>query len=319
MILKNNKLHIFLIVILLALGVFGSSTWAQSGSPLKLDPARISWSHISLQAKHYLVRLSTDIQLKSIRASDLEAVLLKPAKGNPVKPATPQTVQITINTILTPTFRSPVNIYNRIWFDPTDASALGRIRRRRGEDDFIKTYRFTDQGVFRHRMEPKDKKEASLGPEQWTDTSYSFYPYDPTRLGCSAITERALLVYILSSAVGKINDPISVCAFGKRQLHQIQVRPQGQQLLEINYIEKSLQTEVRKKATIKTHKFSVTAKPMESNLRVVENFSFLGLRKDIVIYLDPVSRLPLQISGAIPAVGKAHLKLHKVSLAQKPD
>jgi hypothetical protein len=320
MIFKINHLGVFFLVILLGLGAFNSPTRAQSNSHLKLDATRVSWTDISFHAKHFLVELSTDIQLRTLRASDLDAVLLKSPKGNPIKPVTPETAQMTVNTIIAPTFRSPVNIYNRIWFNPADASALGRVRLRRGEDDFKKNYRFTDQGVFRHRIEPRDKKEAPLDLEKWTDIDDSFYSYDPTRLGCSAITERALLIYILSAAAaGKFNGPLSLCVFGKRQLHQVQIRQHGRLALDIDYIEKKLQTVVRKKATIKTLKFTITAKPMDSDLDTVENFSFLGLRKDIIIYIDPTSGVPVQISGIIPAAGKAHLKLRAVSLAQKPN
>ena len=48
----------------------------------------------------------------------------------------------------------------------TDASALGRIRLLRGEDDFKKIYRFTDRGDFRHCLEPKDESQTRLAPEK---------------------------------------------------------------------------------------------------------------------------------------------------------
>ena len=101
-----------------------------------------------------------------------------------------------------------------------------------------------------------------------------------------------------------------MCVFGKRQLHQVQLRQHGRHPLDVNYIEKNPQTEVRKKATINALAFAMTAKPMESNLRVVENFSFLGLRKDIMIFIDPTSGLPLQISGIIPAAGCDRVPMH---------
>jgi hypothetical protein len=40
----------------------------------------------------------------------------------------------------------------------------------------------------------------------------------------------------------------------------------------------------------------------------------MGLHKEIVIYIDPVSRLPLQISGNTPAAGRTDLKLRQVKL-----
>jgi hypothetical protein len=181
--------------------------------------------------------------MRSLRASDLDAVLLASPQGIPIKPQTSSAAEMTINTTIDPRFRSPVKIHNRIWFNPTDASALGRARLRRGDDNFKKMYRFTEQGVFRHRIEPKNKKEASLEPEQWTDIKDSFYPYDLTRLGCPFVSERSLLVFILSAAdFSRNNEPLSLCVFGKRQLHRVQLQKRGRYPLSVNYIEKTQQT-----------------------------------------------------------------------------
>jgi hypothetical protein len=227
---------------------------------------------------------------------------------------------MTINTTIDPRFRSPVKIHNRIWFNPTDASALGRVRLRRGDDNFKKMYRFADQGVFRHRIEPKNKKEASLEPVQWTDIKDSFYPYDLTRLGCPFVSERSLLVFILSAVdFSKNNDPLSLCVFGKRQLHRVQLRKQGVYPLSVNYIEKTQQTTIRKEGTIKTLKITITAEPMDSELNEAENFSFLGFHRNIVIYIEPTSRLPIQASGIIPTIGTAQLKLNEVIWMHKSE
>jgi hypothetical protein len=255
--------------------------------------------------------------LRSLAASKLDAVLLASTQGTPIKPLTSETTQMTINTTIDPRFRSPVNIYNRIWFNPRDASALGRVRLRRGEDDFKKIYRFTEQGVFRHRIEPKDKGEARLEPDKWTDIKDTFYPYDPDRLGCAAISERSLLIYILSAATRfEGNDPMSVCVFGKRQLHRVQLRKEGTRPIKINYIEKSRQVETRKKGTVRALKIAITAQPIDFGQEEAENFSFLGFHKDIAIYIEPTSGLLIQAGGVIPTVGKADLKLHKVHLKQ---
>lgn len=308
-------------LMLFGLLVIYSSARAQSISHLKLDATRIHWTDLSFSAKNFWVEVSSDIQLSSIAASDLDAVLLKSPKSNPVQPLTQEAAQITINTTIDPKFRSPVNIYNRIWFNPADASALGRIRLRRGEDDFKKMYRFTDQGVFRHRIEPKDKKEASLAPEKWTDFKDVFYPYNPDRLGCAAITERSLMIYIISAIARPDSiDPISLCVFGKRQLHRAQIRKEGTQPIRFNYIEKSRSVETRKKeGTLKALKFAITTKPINSGQEEAENFSLLGFHKNIAIYIDPASGLPIQVNGVIPSIGKAELKLNRVRLNRASD
>ena len=208
-----------------------------------------------------------------------------------------------------------MNIYNRIWFDPTDASALGRIRLRRGEDDFKKMYRFTEQGVFRHRIEPKDKREAILEPDKWTDIKDTFFPYDTRQLKCPLVSERSLLIYLLSAdPISKINEPVSLCVWGKRQLHRVQLRNEGTLPIKINYIQKIRQAESRKESTVKALKMTITAQPIERFSEEAENFSFLGLQKDISIYLEPDSLMPLQVSGFIPTIGRSDLTLSTVQL-----
>jgi hypothetical protein len=181
-------------------------------------------------------------------------------------------------------------------------------------------YRFTDQGVFRHRIEPRNKKEASLEPAHWTAIKDSFYPYDLTRTGCPAVSERSLLVFILSAAdFSDNNDPLSLCVFGKRQLHRVQLQAQGLHPLNVNYGEKTRRTTIRKQGTINTLKIAITAEPMDSELKEAENFSFLGFHDNIVIYLEPVSRLPIQASGDIPTIGTAQLQLNEVIWRHKSE
>jgi hypothetical protein len=304
------------------IGLFAACSLAEAEtiSHLKLDKHRIPWSHLSFRAKNFWVEVSTEIQMKSLRTSDLDALLLASPKGIPIKPQRSQIFEMTINTIIDPRFRSPVKINNSIWFNPADASALGRIRLRRGEDDFEKMYRFTDRGVFRHRIEPKDKKEASLEPEKWTDVKDSFYPYEQNALKCAGITETSLLIYILSAAAtAQLDNGLWLCVFGKRQLHRVQLRPQGFERLEVSYLEKKSNNARQQKRQIKAFKVALTSNPMESVLNDSENFSFFGFHTDITLYVDTTLGLPLRVSGIIPAFGKADLELREVNLRMHTD
>jgi len=315
MIFIKNNFSIILLVILLYYGALIGPTRAQSISDIKLDANQVAWTRLSFHAKNFWVEVSTDVLLASMPATEIEALLISTPQGHPIRPASSEASQMTINTSIDPKFRSPVSIYNRIWFNPADATALGRIRQRRGDDDFKKIYRFTKRGVFRHRIEPKNEKEASLAPEKWTDINDSFYPYDLDRLGCSGVTESSLLIYIVSAAAASMQeDALSLCVFGKRQLHRVTLRNAGVFPINASFIEKRQQAETHKEGLVKALKIRLTSEPMESDLNEAENFSFLGFHKDISIYVDPSNGLPVQASGSIPTAGKATLKLKKVWL-----
>ena len=295
------------------------SARAQSFSQLKLNPKQVQWADLSFHAKNFWVEVSTRVELKSFPAADIEAALLPTPKGAPVETANSEAYQMTINTTIDPRLQPPVNVHNNIWFNPEDAAALGRVRLRSGVDHFKKMYRFTHQGVFRHRIEPKNKQEASLEAGRWTDIKDSFYPYDLTGLGCPIVSERSLLIFILAAVdFSSNNDPLSLCVFGKRQLHRVQLQKQGLYPLSVNYIEKK-QTSTRKMGTINTLKITITAEPMDSELKQAENFSFLGFHSNIVIYIEPTSRLPIQAEGVIPTIGTAQLKLNEVIWRHKSE
>ena len=315
MTIRKKILILFLLFFFTQYKDFSNSTWAQSYSLLKLDADRVPWTHLSYQAKTFWVEVSTQIRLESMPATEVEASLLSSPQGVPLKASIPESYKIALDMSVDSIFHSPIKVVNRVWFNPHDATALGRLRLKRGDDDFKKVYRFTKQGVFRHRREPKDQQETPQDPENWTDLRDTFYSYNLAKLGCPNVSERLLLVYIVSAAeILKSEKPLSLCVFGKRQLHRAQLRPLGLQSLKVDFVEKNQQAEVRRQGKIDVFKIALETQPLESNLEKPENFSFLGFHEDIVFFIDPVSNLPIQISGKIPRVGKSTLKLNEVQL-----
>lgn len=294
---------------------------ADSASVLTLNVEKVRWQQLSFYAKkRFQVEVHTQVDLNSLPAADVEAYLLASPQGDPIKPLSTEVAQMTLKTTIEPFLGATAKIQNRVWFNPQDATALGRVRMRRGNDDFKKIYRFTQQGVFRHRMEPKGSREADLEPEKWTDVKNSYYRYDLKRMECTGVTDRALLLVILSAgALSNHPDVLSFCVFGKRQLHRVELRAQGFKPIAVSYLEKTPRTEIRRKKQIQALKIHLRAEPMESDLDEAENFSFFGLHHDISIFIDPKTGYPIRICGIIHSIGKVELKLNEVHLSQASD
>ncbi|HSM74326.1 MAG TPA: hypothetical protein VK852_06820, partial [Desulfobacterales bacterium] len=291
--------------------VFPEIARAQDG----LRPERVPWESLRYRAKNLMVELTADMQLQPLPTDQAQAALLESAQGAPVAASGPQTLHLGLQMMIDFAFRKPVNITNALWFNPDDAAALGRYRLRRGEGDFEKIYRFTETGVFRSNREPQTKVEAQGDPETWPDFPDNFYPHDRAALGCSGVTDRLALVYIVSASEGlQRGQPLSLCVFGKRQLHRVLLQPQGLHSLKVDYVEKKPQAQTRRNGELKVLKIALTAEPMASQLDEPENFSFLGLHKNIALFIDPATKLPLQVVGDISAVGSATLKLLEVRL-----
>ena len=187
--LKKNLLGgCLLLAINLSLTVNPSG--AQAPPLMACDAGRTRWSELAFGAKNILASVNVKVRLASLPETEARTSLLASPRGVPVQSSSPLVYAFSLDKRVDPIFRPIVKSSNRVWFDPQQGAALGRIRFRRGKDDFIKKYRFTEQGVYRQRREPKDKKEAALAPEQWTDSDDTFYPYDPDHLGCTFISER---------------------------------------------------------------------------------------------------------------------------------
>jgi hypothetical protein len=311
--MKNlHGIPILLVSLLIMLGivVFPGSISAEPYSHLSLDPNRIQWSYLLYEVKSTSADVTTEVRLEFPTQAEAKASMIESREGDPLPVPAAGCYKITVNTLLDSALHAPVKSVDHLWFDPQDATALGRDMLRQGDEDFKKVFRFTRQGVFRYQKEPKDKKEASFEPDKWTKVIDRFYPYDADKLGCPNIVDRLLLIYIVSaSGALENNQPLSLCVFGKRQLFSVKLRPAGSHSINVDYIEQKDQGKDRRQAEVKAVKIDLEAKPLESNLENVENFSFMGFLNKISFSIDSAINLPIEIRGEIPPVGKVTLKL----------
>jgi hypothetical protein len=315
--MKIHKKSVLLILCFMGIQLAGlsKSTIAQSYSQIKLDLKRVPWTQLSYRIKKLSVEVNAQVQLASQPAAEVEAALIKSPQGDPIEVLSPDSTMISVYYDVDPIFLDPVKTINHVWFNPKDATALGRIRQRRGNEDFKKVYRFTQQGVFRHRREPKDQHETPKQPDKWTDVKDTFYAYNLEQLGCPNVTERTVLIYIASAAeLSKSMQPLSFCVFGRRQLFHVRLKPEELHTLKVDFIEKSQQGEMRRQGEVEALKIALEVQPLASDLEKVEDFSFLGFQENIAIFIDPVAGLPIQISGIISKVGNVTIKLAEVRL-----
>ena len=288
---------------------------AQSQINNAFNPRQLGWTRLLFNGKTFMGKVSVDVQLAFISPDEAKRVLIASPKGIPISMESPNVGRITVRRTIEFKFSSKITGRDKIWFNPTQANALGRIRLRRGDDDVLKIDRFTDQGVFRIKKKPADKKELRLSPDKWTNTRENFYIHDLKQLRCALVSERSILLYAVSGGpFSNIPEPVSFCVFGKRQLHRVRLSAAGVQSLKVNYVEKKGDTSVAKEGSVEALKIALEAQPLNSDLNNSEDFSFYGMRSNIAIFIDPASRLPVQISGKLPKLGNVDFKLSEVKL-----
>ena len=294
--------------------------WAQSFSRLDLDSQRVLWSDLSFGAQGMLVDLAIDIRLASFPKAGFQAIWRTYPQSIQLPSVGQEVYSLEVSRIIDYIFSRPVRLWNQVMFDPKHASALYRVRLRRGQDDIERTYWFSGEGVHRLRRMPRTKKEASLDPAKWTDVDTSYYPYDLTRRECPQILDPELIIYLVSAApLNQEGDVLTMCVFGKQQLHKVRLASQRLENLEVDYSLNSGEGKVHKKGKVAGLTITVESEPMISDKRNAENFSLLGMHEDIAIHIDPRLRIPLQVSGKIPTVGLVTLKLSEVKMKVPPS
>ena len=286
--------------------------------------AQVPWSQVSFQGSRLGSRISIDIDLQALPAAAEQARFIPFPQGAasippgvvPFSARGSEVLRLTVRTLLDPLGIDPVRLENHTWFDAQTGIPLHRDRLRRGDDDFLKTYRFTPKGVFRIQHQPRTKDEVPLPADRWTKINENFYPFDLGKLGCSVLSEMSHLIWVVAAAdITATGSPLSVCAFGKRQLHRVRIIPGGVEEIPVDYLEvRADGSSARKNTTTQAVKVSIDAVPLPSTLDEPENFSVLGIQEDIVVFLDPISRVPVRVSGGIPGFGHAALGVQEVRL-----
>jgi hypothetical protein len=204
----------------------------------------------------------------------------------------------------------------KIWFKTADGLPYKRIRFRNDDDPWVKSYCWEDEGVRRLRILPGSPAENKQPPTSWTDRTESFYEYPKEQTDCSSVMDAPLVFYILSTLdLSSEKNPYEICVFGKKQLHRLTIRQVKSSPIEVSY---KIETSSQKKETIKDQitplVYSIKTESLASEKDEPENFSMLGLHKDIRVYMDPEKQIPVRISGTNNSIGKLDLELRNAEL-----
>jgi len=281
----------------------------------ELDGAEITWKRLSYSAKKIFGTVTTEIQWNNLQAEKVKKLLIPVPRGEALQIAGSRVFSIAGHSVVTPLWGADDVLKTQAWYDPGNGAVLQRIRWRQGKETWQKTYRFTEQGVLRVRKKPRDSEEASLPLEQWTNIEESFYPYDMNNLGCSRVVEATMLLILVSSNDFLTGDePLNLCVFNKKQLHQVQIRQAGIKRLKIDYAEKSKSSDRRREGKIEVVKFSFKTRSLAGEDEKAEPFTFLGLKGDFDVFVDKTSKIPVQVSGQISKVGMLDFQLQEVQL-----
>ena len=283
---------------------------ANDGEP---EPQRALWKNLFFRGSHFLGTAETLVSLAGIPAADARKQLISIPEGNLLEATASPVMVIDVQSKADPLFGSDEFTVSRAWFLSQKGIALQRIRSRRGDDIWQNTYRFAQSGVYRIRKKPGRADEQQLEPAHWTRIKESFFPYQPAGPESKIVMEPTGLLYLASNLdMRSPTGPRSLYVFDRKQLHEVTVQVNERRRLEVSYIEKGYQKVNQREGMMDAVRISFKTRALVPQGEQPEEFSFMGLKGDFDIYIDPASRIPVQVSGKIARIGKIHIRLQTV-------
>jgi hypothetical protein len=299
----------------LAFLVVGQTVTAFAANPGWASQNVAGWTGLTFTHSKMLGKLTVQIQLQS-PAPMTDGLLTRMGAGlagasETIKEVNLMTVDMRVEGL--PLFDEQYT--EKIWFHAVDGRAYRRIRWRKERDPWVKIYSWTESGVRRQKIQPASRDESREDPIQWTKSSESFYAHPKNIVHSEAISDPMLLLYLLSVREPlKLGSPLEFRVFGKEQLHRLACRRIESPPMKVSLKTRSSSGVVGINTTIQPLVFSVEAESSAPQNRKPETFSLLGLQKDIRIYLDPSTHLPIRVTGRNSVWGEVVLDLIEARL-----
>jgi hypothetical protein len=252
------------------------------------DPAQVKWSQLTFRTTVLFITLQATVGLEKLTASEAEPALIKPKTGEGVSPG-----QKDVYLLKSHTAKFGRNSTLKLWFEG-DLTPLQRMEIETGRKNIVRTYRFLPDGAFRRDLAPT-KGEKGQPPARWTKNSSHYYPY-PDRLPPLKMTDNAAIFYAVSAAhLNKKGDKVVFLTFDKKHINEVTLLCEGFADIDANYFEQSKTGKKRIRGAVKALRVALQSRPIDRD-KDKKDFTFLGVKGDINIYLDPKSHIPLQVT-----------------------
>lgn len=292
------------LVMLLGFGGFAVADTATAQA--QLDPSRVRWAQLEYRASKFLITLSTQINLTVLSAAEAKQAFIEPQQGAGLQPAGLQVYRIDLATNL-----FGQNTAVQLWLD-ANAAALQRTVLNTGRKHRYRNFRFTQAGTYSLKRYPRPGEESSAW-QNWSEVTEDFYPHGEAARRL-VITETGALLYILSaSKLEKPGDELTFHVFTNDAIAVVRAQVRGYHSLMTNY--ELITAEGARQITGMADllRISLNVHPLDPS-QAMEEPDFMALKGALDLYLDPVSRLVVQLSGKAEVVGSLDIKLRKAVL-----
>jgi hypothetical protein len=283
-----------------AIASVATTETAYLGDNRTLRAERVHWDRLTLEARKFFLSADSTIRLTILDRKQANAQLIEPRQGEPIALGT-RAVRIDFLT----------NLIGRstdtaVWMDPVNGAALQYEAYDRGSKYRYRVYRYTDSGAYQTTRQPLEG-EKDLSWQDWSDTSEGFRQY-PSDVQGNVIVEPAGLLYIL--AASNLSDPgdrLEFFGYMGNDIVRVVLSVDERSIVEADFKTTGSTGHQRCRGDLSTLRIRVNGYRVSDGSDA--GFDFLGLEKDVEVFLDPVSRLPAQITGRIRILGRLTIRL----------
>lgn len=309
--MEHHQKRTIAVVVLVIFALLPRPSGAQENIVYEISARqKVSWTELIFKGSKLLTSITVKIQISSVdqvlgdlsakRGTGLDDCV---EKGDGSK-------MLTVQSLSTGGGSFQRKYEEKIWFDEKTSHPDKRIRLNSGDAPWVKSYCWEKNGVRRLKILPGKSGEKKYLSSKWTKRTESFYEYPADATECATISDPSLILYMLSTLdLGGPQEPFEICVFGRKQLHRVTIGQEKLSSLKVAYEVRSSGKEVSVVDKITPVVFSITTETFSPVKGKPEAYSFLGLNKDIRIFMDAEKRLPVRISGTNNRIGNLVLDL----------
>ncbi len=299
----KQALGILITMMLFAGKLVAATAPHMANAPQLLDPTRVAWSQVSFHASKLLLSADASMTVEQHNSDNFPEPLMLPGSGVVVE-LDDEALVLTVNTRTLG--KKGLNI---LLMNSRTGAAVQFLQTKA---DRYRISRFTDIGRFMLTWKP-GKKEKKLPHDQWTNYSENVRSYPPEAVG-KIVAEPAALIYIIAAApVLEPGDRFELLTIIKKQVFRVIVEVALPRTLKTRYLEHS-PSGTKERRNNKEMALRLIVRGEGLNADDDQKFQLLGLEGDIELFLQPETRLPLQLNGKIKVLGKVKFRLREARL-----
>lgn len=281
-----------------------------AASSADLNPGRIDWSELSFHASKFFVSIDADVSLADVPADQIDGLLTEPGQGEAVAVVGPSKELVFTTGLLGRKTRAAVLL------NAEDGATLQRTSHDSGKRNRHRIYRYTDIGAYQKTWWPVGEEEEKLPTDQWRKWSKyeeGMRPFAEAVHG-QIVTDPGALLYIVGTApLETAGDRVEIYAYARKNVHRVTIEVAGMEKIKVNYDQQGGSSPGKKQGKVDALKLLVRGDMVDDG-DSDDQFELLGLRGDIDIHIDPVTRAPIQIEGNVKIAGHAVMRLKRIKL-----